>query len=146
MKQYSITVAGHTFQIKLLSDPRQPTVQVEVDGHLMEVKVESAGIRSAVASPETVLAAAGEPGTTISGPVESVSTGPRLVAAPLPGIVKSIAVKPGDEVAPNDILLVIEAMKMDNIIRASRGGTVGVVLTAEGRQVDHGAPLIEFAD
>jgi biotin carboxyl carrier protein len=69
-----------------------------------------------------------------------------LVTAPLPGIIKSIAVKPGDEVAANDILLVIEAMKMDNVIRATRGGTIDSILVTEGRHVDHGAPLIEFAD
>jgi len=66
------------------------------------------------------------------------------VAAPLPGVIKSIAVRPGQQVAANDELLVIEAMKMDNVIRASRVGTIGTIYVAEGRQVAYGEPLLEM--
>ena len=66
------------------------------------------------------------------------------VAAPLPGVIKSIGVRSGQQVAPNDKLLVIEAMKMDNVIRAPRGGTIGTIHVAEGRQVTYGEPLLEM--
>ncbi len=60
-------------------------------------------------------------------------------------MVKSIAVRPGQQVAAGDELLVIEAMKMDNVIRATRGGIVGVIHVTEGRQVAHGEPLLDWA-
>jgi propionyl-CoA carboxylase alpha chain len=60
-------------------------------------------------------------------------------------VIKSIAVRPGQQVAAGDELLVIEAMKMDNIIRATREGTVGTLYVVEGRQVAHGEPLLDLA-
>ncbi|HIQ01585.1 MAG TPA: acetyl-CoA carboxylase biotin carboxyl carrier protein subunit, partial [Anaerolineales bacterium] len=68
------------------------------------------------------------------------------VIAPLPGVIKSIAVRPGQRVKFDDELLVIEAMKMDNIIRAQRAGTIETIHVTEGRQVAYGDPLLEFAD
>ena len=67
-----------------------------------------------------------------------------MVTAPLPGVVKSIAVRPGQRVAPNDELFVIEAMKMDNVIRATRAGVIGAIHIAEGRQVAYGERLLEM--
>jgi len=61
-------------------------------------------------------------------------------------VIKSIAVRPGQQVAPNDELLVIEAMKMDNVIRAQRGGTIGTIHVAEGRQVAYGEHLLEMTN
>ncbi|MBE9508922.1 MAG: acetyl-CoA carboxylase biotin carboxyl carrier protein subunit, partial [Chloroflexi bacterium] len=66
------------------------------------------------------------------------------VAAPLPGVIKSIGVRPGQRVAADDELLVIEAMKMDNVIRATRAGTIGTIHVAEGRQVAYGEILLEM--
>ena len=70
----------------------------------------------------------------------------RTVTAPLPGVIKSIAVRTGQQVNPNDELCVIEAMKMDNIIRATRVGTIGTVYVVEGRQVAYGETMLDFAD
>jgi biotin carboxyl carrier protein len=66
------------------------------------------------------------------------------VAAPLPGVIKSIAVAPGEEVSPGQELLIIEAMKMDNVIRAGRQGVIEVVHVAEGHRVAHGQLMLEY--
>ena len=58
------------------------------------------------------------------------------VAAPMPGSVSSIAVKPGQEVKAGDILLSIEAMKMETTISAPRDGVVKEVLVGPGTPVD----------
>ena len=52
--------------------------------------------------------------------------------------------RPGQQVSPGDELLVIEAMKMDNIIRASRDGTVETIYANEGHQVAYGERLLEY--
>jgi propionyl-CoA carboxylase alpha chain len=56
--------------------------------------------------------------------------------APLPGLVVSVEVKPGDSVAPGDTLVVLEAMKMEHRIRAGAPGTVAEVLVRAGQSVD----------
>jgi biotin carboxyl carrier protein len=69
-------------------------------------------------------------------------TGPERVLAPMPGKVVRVLVKPGDEVQPRQGLVVVEAMKMENELRASRDGRVRDVLVSEGQSVDAGAALV----
>ena len=64
----------------------------------------------------------------------------------MPGVVVSVAVGAGDVVAAGQPLVVLEAMKMQNPVRAPRGGRVARVLVAAGAQVEGGAALIEFED
>ncbi len=68
-------------------------------------------------------------------------TGDEQVRALMPGRVVQVAVAAGDRVAPGALLLVLEAMKMQNEIRTLRGGTVLRVDVEPGRTVDGGAPL-----
>ena len=66
--------------------------------------------------------------------------------APIPGVIVSIAVKPGDAVEVGQELCVLEAMKMKNAIRAPRAGTIGKILAAMGEHVQHHDLLIEYAE
>jgi biotin carboxyl carrier protein len=66
------------------------------------------------------------------------------LVAPLPGLVKSISVRPEQQVSAGDELVVIEAMKMDNVIRATREGIVDSVFVVEGHHVVHGQPMIRY--
>jgi biotin carboxyl carrier protein len=69
-------------------------------------------------------------------------TGPQRLVAPMPGKVVRVLVKPGDLVSPRQAVVVVEAMKMENELRASREGTVTEVHAHEGNSVDAGALLI----
>lgn len=71
---------------------------------------------------------------------------PAAVCASMPGLVVSVAVAPGGAVAAGQTLLVMEAMKMQNVVRAPRAGRVGRVRVSPGQLVDAGAVLIEFTD
>jgi biotin carboxyl carrier protein len=68
--------------------------------------------------------------------------GPARLSAPMPGKVVRVLVKPGDEVTARQGLVVVEAMKMENELRASRAGIVREVLVVEGASVEAGAPLV----
>ncbi len=144
MKHYRITLEGRTFDVEVLDDPRQRQVRVRVDGQVFTVEAEAAeatsweGDRTPSVLPEPVRAASPSLAPASAGAVGGIK-------APLPGVIKSIAVRPGQQVAAGDELLVIEAMKMDNVIRATREGTVGVIHVTEGRQVAHGEPLLDWA-
>ena len=64
------------------------------------------------------------------------STGPLAVRAPIPGKVVKVLVKAGDDVAAGQGLVVIEAMKMENELRAPRAGKVASVAAVDGRTVE----------
>ncbi len=74
------------------------------------------------------------------GPGRAV--GVQSVKAPMPGRIVRILVGVGDEVAPRQPVVVIEAMKMENELRSSKAGTVKDVLVTEGASVDAGRVLI----
>jgi propionyl-CoA carboxylase alpha chain len=60
----------------------------------------------------------------------------------MPGAVIRLLVSPGDTVTAGDVLLVLEAMKMEHGVRSPVDGVVGEVLVAPGQQVDAGQPLL----
>lgn len=66
------------------------------------------------------------------------------VKAPMPGLVLNVLVEAGQEVKKGDILLVLEAMKMENIIKAAGDGKVGRIAVEKGQAVDKNQTLIEF--
>ncbi len=68
--------------------------------------------------------------------------GTQRVLAPMPGKVLRVLVKPGDEVRTRQGLVVVEAMKMENELRAAREGRVREVLVAEGQSVEAGTALV----
>jgi biotin carboxyl carrier protein len=72
----------------------------------------------------------------------SSGAGPQQVTAPMPGKVVRILVAPGDAVEPRQGLVVIEAMKMENELRAARAGRVMTVRVVQGQSVEAGALLV----
>jgi len=69
-------------------------------------------------------------------------TGPQRIVAPMPGKVVRVLVGPGDPVRARQPLVVVEAMKMENELRAARDGTVTEMHAREGTSVDAGALLV----
>jgi biotin carboxyl carrier protein len=72
----------------------------------------------------------------------SGGNGPRAVTAPMPGKIVKVLVKPGDAVTARQGLVVVEAMKMENELRAPKAGVVAQVNVAEGASVEAGAVLV----
>ena len=68
--------------------------------------------------------------------------GPQRIVAPMPGKVIRVGVKPGDEVRAKQTVVVIEAMKMENELKAGRDGTVAELHAQEGASVDAGTLLV----
>jgi biotin carboxyl carrier protein len=71
-------------------------------------------------------------------------TGPVPLTAPMPGLVVRVAVQVGDIVEAGQGLVIIEAMKMENELRARAGGTVKRVLVEPGMAVEKGTTLVEL--
>lgn len=79
------------------------------------------------------------------GTAEAGSSGPTKVHAIIPGVVVSVSVAPGDEVTAGQQLLVVEAMKMQNELRAPRDGTVEQVAVGAGSTIEVGDLLLVLA-
>jgi biotin carboxyl carrier protein len=71
-------------------------------------------------------------------------TGPASLSAPMPGLVVRVLVQPGERVQAGQGVVVIEAMKMENELRASAAGVVRTIPVAPGSAVEKGAVLVEF--
>jgi propionyl-CoA carboxylase alpha chain len=78
-------------------------------------------------------------------PVKKLSGSEKSVRCPMPGLVVSLAVAEGQEVKAGETLAVIEAMKMENILRAERDGTIKKVRVKPGESVAVDAVILEFA-
>lgn len=68
-----------------------------------------------------------------------------VVIAPMTGLVVEVRVRAGDDVQPGQVLLIIEAMKMNNEIRAQHSGAVRAVHVGPGDRVEVGTPLLAIA-
>ncbi len=68
--------------------------------------------------------------------------GPGEVRAIIPGVIRRIDVKPGQNVKAGDVMIILEAMKMYNDIEAEKGGTVSQVLVSEGDRVAKGQVMV----
>jgi oxaloacetate decarboxylase alpha subunit len=139
MKRYNITLAGKTYSVEVLDDPTQNEIRVDVDGEVFTVGVETVAEAGGAAVPLRLASVAAPAPTAPEG-----NAGSNVVKSPLPGVIKSIAVKPGQTVAFNDELCVIEAMKAMNVIRAPRAGTIGTIYVTVGCKVSYGAPLMDL--
>jgi len=64
--------------------------------------------------------------------------------APMPGLVVDVRVEPGQQVKSGDPLVIIEAMKMENVLKAKSTATVKAVLVTSGQSIEKGDTLVEF--
>ncbi len=86
------------------------------------------------------------PAAPVAAPAAApAAAGAKNVVAPLPGTVKQIKVKPGDKVKRGDVVLTMEAMKMENNICAEGDGTVKSVHVHTNQQVNQGDVLVDIA-
>ncbi|HHX03885.1 MAG TPA: biotin/lipoyl-binding protein [Tissierellia bacterium] len=126
---------------------------ITVNGKVYEVVVEEVGAvtapRAAAPAPAPV-AAAPAPAAPAAAPAAPAPAAPaaaptgKTVSSPMPGTILDIRVKAGDSVKNGDVLVILEAMKMENEIMADGDGVVANILTTVGASVNSGDALIEF--
>jgi biotin carboxyl carrier protein len=137
-----VKVENETYEVEVEDIQARP-ILAKVDGETFEVWPET--VQTAVsASPfAPAPSAPAAPAVTQAAPVQG---GAKTVPAPIPGVILSLSVREGDTVKNGQELLILEAMKMNNAIRASRDGTIARIHVAPGDHVKHGQPLVEFSD
>ena len=151
-----IQIENDTFEVEV-GDLNTRPILATVDGETFEIYPEDLQAAPARSAPQAqaqstpapqaaVTPAPAVPPSDCTPHPSAVKAGEKQVCAPIPGVILSVAVKPGDSVEFGQELCVLEAMKMKNAIRASRAGTIAVVNISNGETVKHGQPLMEFAD
>ncbi len=110
---------------------------ITVNGNTYEVEVEELGSQASVQRPQVATQQV-QPKQTQNAP----SAGGGTISAPMPGTINDVRVKVGDSVKKGQVLLILEAMKMENEIMASSDGTVKSVDVSKGASVSAGDALI----
>lgn len=115
------------------------TYDVNVDGNVYRVEVAPSGTLTSV-TPASGSQTQVQPQTNNAAP--SASTASQSIDAPLAGNVFKILVRNGDSVSEGDVVMILEAMKMETEIRSAYTGTVTDITVGEGDAVTSGQPLI----
>jgi len=151
MKTYQYKVQGVDYEVEI-EEVEGNIAKVNVNGIPFEVELQQpinaakhpTIVKPKVEAPKPVAAApvaapaAAQPAAQPAAPVGSGNA----VKAPLPGTINAINVKVGDTVAVGDIVLVLEAMKMQNNIESEYAGTVTAINVNQGDSVMEGATLL----
>lgn len=149
MKTFKVTVDGQSYTVQVeevqepsagssgsASDPAASQAKPAAAAEKPQEKKEPAGEVKAEPVADNVEK------NSQAKPASTGGSGGASLKAPMPGSVLEVKVSAGDEVNDGDVLLVLEAMKMENELTASQAGTVSEVLVKKGDTVNSGDPLV----
>ena len=125
--KYKVTLNGRTYEVEVEAGKAMLLDEYEA--------IAPAPVAAAPVAAAPVAAAAPAAAPAVTGAGEAVT-------APMPGNILKVNVNVGDAVKEGQVLVVLEAMKMENEIMAPKNGTVTQVVVSKGSTVDTGAPLV----
>ena len=142
MKDYKLKINGNEYNVSIDSVEGN-TAKVEVNGVPYSVEFDKP-----ISKPKQVVVkqAAAKPSISVTTPVQSAapvqsSVSGSAVTAPLPGVILSVNANVGDAVKKGQVIMILEAMKMENAIEASSDGTIKKICANKGDSVLEGAEL-----
>lgn len=145
MKEYKYKINGNVYNVTI-GDIEENIAHVEVNGTSynveMEQKVKAAPVKPVVrpAATTATTAPAAAP-AQVSKPA-AASAGKSGVKSPLPGVILDIKVNVGDTVKKGQLIIILEAMKMENSINADRDGKITAINVSKGDSVLEGTDLV----
>lgn len=133
--KYKVTLNNRTYEVEVEEGKAMLIDEYEAYAPAVPAPVAAAPVAAApAAAPAAPAASAGA----------ALAAG-EVVKSPMPGNILKINVSQGQKVNEGDVLIVLEAMKMENEIVATKSGTVAQIVTAKGAVVETGAPLVVIA-
>ena len=150
VRSFRLRVNDKLYTVEIEGPPQAPT-SVTVNGQAFQVELEretpaevrGPAVAARPAQPEGRESPA-PPTPTRARPGAPIAIGAKQVTAPMPGKIVAIKVKVGDRVKYGDELCALEAMKMEQSIRATQEGVVKEIKVTVGQVVPYGSVLIEF--
>lgn len=147
MKEYKIKINGNNYNVTI-DEVEDNVAKVEVNGTPYNVEFEKPISKpktiSVVNRPAAAPAAGPAPASKPAAAAAPAAAGGATVNSPLPGVVLEIKVKDGDKVTKGQVIMVLEAMKMENAIEAPCDGTI-TIKAQKGDSVLEGATLAVIA-
>ena len=117
---------------------------ITVNGNVYDVTVEENGSVSAPAAAPRRAAAPAAPAAAPKAAAPAGAQGAVKISAPMPGKILGVKANAGDAVKKGQVIVVLEAMKMENEIMAPRDAVVASVQVNKGDSVDSGTPLVSL--
>jgi biotin carboxyl carrier protein len=139
MKKFDFTIKGNKYEV-VVKDFEDNNAKIEVNGTSYEVEIhrEVKATKTPRLQREAVVSKPGE------GTIAKKSAGGYTVKAPLPGSIFKLNVAVGDTIKKGDVLLIMEAMKMENNIMSEKDGVVKNIKVAVGDAVLQDDVLMEI--
>ncbi len=139
MKEYKYKINGNVYKVAI-KDIEEDIAHVEVNGTPYKVEMEKAP--KVIVKPvvrQSISAPAAPAAPVVKKPVAAGKSG---VQSPLPGVILDIKVNVGDTVTKGQVIIILEAMKMENNINADRDGKVTAINVNKGDSVLEGTDLV----
>ena len=133
--KYKVTLNNRTYEVEVEEGKAMLVDEYEAYAPAAPAPVAAAPVAAAPAAAPAAPAA----------PAGAALAAGEVVKSPMPGNILKITVAQGQKVNEGDVLIVLEAMKMENEIVATKSGTVAQIVTAKGAVVETGAPLVVIA-
>jgi len=138
MKKYLIKVNGNQYEVEV--------EEINENGQVVEtVSAPAAAPEVKAAAPAAAPAPKAAPAAPAPRKDTAVPSGATAVKAPMPGTILNVNVKTGDVVKKGQVLLILEAMKMENEIVAPSDGTIASVNVSKGVSVNAGDVLVSLS-
>ena len=145
---YEVTIDGHVLTVIGACDPTVRIFTGTVDGAAMTLEIERVGLAYEIAHNgvrEQFLALTPAAAAALDKmPVKEAADMSRFLLSPMPGLLTSVAVAVSEPVKAGQELAVIEAMKMENVMRAERDGVVAAIHAAAGDSLAVDQAILEF--
>ncbi len=138
MKRYTITVNGQAYDVQVEENASGAPVAAAAP-----VAAPAPAAPAAAPAP-TAAPAAAAPAAPAAAPAPAPAADAEVVSSPMPGTILDIKVSAGSKVSKGDVLVVLEAMKMENDIVAAHDATVAAVHVQKGDSVESGSALVSL--
>jgi len=146
---FAVEVAGRRIALETDWQPGDPLFHGKVDGQVVAVQVDAVGsgwrLIHEGGQAEALVLTPRQAELYALMPVKAAPDTSKFLLSPMPGLLASVAVSEGQEVKAGEPLAVVEAMKMENVLRAVQDGTVKVLHAKAGDSLKVDQKIIEFA-
>lgn len=127
---YKVTLNGKIYEVDV--EQGEATLLSEYEASLPEIVPAKQEVATPAIQEQKVVS------------VASSGASDKAMKAPLPGVINAVKVSVGQTVKKGDVLIILEAMKMENEITAETNGKVSKIFVQKGATVETGAPLVEI--
>jgi propionyl-CoA carboxylase alpha subunit len=147
--QFVVETGGRRLEVETGWSPGEPLLRATVDHAPVVVQVDAAGsgwrLIHAGGQAEALVLTPRQAELYALMPVKAAPDTSKFLLSPMPGLLASVAVSEGQEVKAGEALAVVEAMKMENVLRAVQDGTVKTLHAKPGDSVKVDQKILEFA-